>query len=155
MDLEKARTENPDLVLLNETTLKQLTGRGDVREVLGSFVQEKKEADKEWKQQQASIQKIANLGETAFLEILPLVDFYSSREDLKTEAAVSYLVKTETNTVLFDLGGNSDNSDPSPLPHNMEKLGVSLEDVDSIVISHNHGDHTGGGAWSGQKTFSW
>ncbi len=153
--LEKARGENPDLnILLSESNLREITGTGNVREVLRRYLQGREESAKEWEKQQESIQEIVNLGETASLEILPLVEFYASRQDLKTEAAVSYLIKTETNTVLFDLGRNSENSDPSPLLHNMEKLGVSLEDVDTIVISHNHDDHTGGSAWSRQKTFS-
>jgi 7,8-dihydropterin-6-yl-methyl-4-(beta-D-ribofuranosyl)aminobenzene 5'-phosphate synthase len=153
--LEKARAENPDLnVLLSESILREVTGTSDVREVLRRYLQGREETAKEWEKQQASIQKMVNLGETASLEILPLVEFYASRQDLKTEAAVSYLIKTETNTILFDLGGNLEDSDPSPLLYNMEKLGVSLEDVDTIVISHNHDDHTGGSAWSHQKTFS-
>jgi 7,8-dihydropterin-6-yl-methyl-4-(beta-D-ribofuranosyl)aminobenzene 5'-phosphate synthase len=153
--LEKARGENPDLsILLSESNLREATGTGDVREVLRRYLQGREESAKEWEKEQASIQEMVNLGETAFLEILPLVEFYSSREDLKTEPAVSYLIKTEANTILFDLGRNSENTDPSFLLHNMEKLGVSLEDVDTIVISHNHGDHTGGGVWSRQKTFS-
>ncbi len=153
--LEKARSENPDLnILLSESTLKEITGTGDVREVLRRYLQGREESAKEWEQQQASIQKMINLGETASLEILPLVEFYASRQDLQTESAVSYLIKTDTNTVLFDLGRNSENSDPSPLLYNMEKLGVSLEDVDTIIISHNHDDHTGGDEWSRQKTFS-
>lgn len=153
--LEKARGENPDLnILLSESNLREITGTGDVREVLRRYLQGREESAKEWEKQQESIQKMVNLGETASLEILPLVEFYASRQDLKTEAAVSYLIKTETNTVLFDLGRNSENSDPSPLLYNMEKLGVSLKDVDTIVISHNHDDHTGGSAWSRQKTFS-
>jgi 7,8-dihydropterin-6-yl-methyl-4-(beta-D-ribofuranosyl)aminobenzene 5'-phosphate synthase len=36
----------------------------------------------------------------------------------------------------------------------METLGVTLDDIDYIVISHNHGDHTGGGKWSRHNTFS-
>ncbi len=153
--LEKARGENPDLnILLSESILREITGTGSIREILGRYLQGREETAKEWEKQQASIQEMVNLGETAYLEILPLVEFYASRQDLKTEAAVSYLIKTETNTVLFDLGRNSENGDPSPLLHNMEKLGVSLEDMDTIVISHNHDDHTGGSAWSRQKTFS-
>jgi 7,8-dihydropterin-6-yl-methyl-4-(beta-D-ribofuranosyl)aminobenzene 5'-phosphate synthase len=153
--LDKARSENPDLnILLSESILREITGTGDVREVLRRYLQGREESAKEWEKQQASITEMVNLGETAYLEILPLVEFYASRQDLKTEAAVSYLIKTETNTILFDLGRNSENSDPSLLLYNMEKLGVSLEDVDTIVISHNHDDHTGGDEWSRQKTFS-
>jgi len=153
--LEKARGENPDLnALLSESILREVTGTGNIREVLRRYLQGREESAKEWEIQQASIQKMTNLGETTYLEILPLVEFYASRQDLKTESAVSYLIKTDTNTILFDLGRNSENSDPSPLLFNMEKLGVSLEDVDTIVISHNHDDHTGGEAWSSQKTFS-
>jgi len=153
--LEKARVENPDLnILLSESNLREITGTGDVREVLRRYLQGREESAKEWEKQQESIQEMVNLGETSSLEILPLVEFYASRQDLKTEAAVSYLIKTETNTVLFDLGRNSENSDPSSLLHNMEKLGVSLEDVDTIVISHNYSDHPGGSAWSRRKTFS-
>ncbi|MHC4579933.1 MAG: MBL fold metallo-hydrolase [Planctomycetota bacterium] len=153
--LEEARGENPDLnILLSESNLREITGTGDMREVLRRYLQGTEESAKEWEKQQASIQRMVNLGETASLEILPLVEFYASRQDLKAEAAVSYLIKTEKNTILFDLGRNAVNSDPSPLLYNMKKLGVSLEDVDTIVISHNHDDHTGGGAWSHQKTFS-
>jgi 7,8-dihydropterin-6-yl-methyl-4-(beta-D-ribofuranosyl)aminobenzene 5'-phosphate synthase len=153
--LEKARSENPDLsILLSESTLKEVTGTGDVREVLRRYLQGREESAKEWEKQQASTQKMVNLGETSSLEILPLVEFYASRQDLKTEAAVSYLIKTDKNTILFDLGRNAENSDPSPLLYNMEKLGVSLEDVDTIIISHNHDDHTGGDEWSRQRTFS-
>ena len=145
--LEKARGENPDLdTLLSESILKEITGTGDIREVLRRYLQGREESTKEWEKQQASIQKMVNWGQTAYLEILPLVEFYASRQDLKTEAAVSYLIKTEKNTILFDLGRNAENGDPSPLLYNMEKLGVSLEDVDTIVISHNHDDHTGGSA---------
>jgi 7,8-dihydropterin-6-yl-methyl-4-(beta-D-ribofuranosyl)aminobenzene 5'-phosphate synthase len=36
----------------------------------------------------------------------------------------------------------------------MKKLGVTIGEIDFIVISHNHGDHTGGGKWSRQNTFS-
>jgi len=104
--------------------------------------------------QQSTFQKIENLGTTKFLEILPLIDWYTSREDLKVETGVSYLIKTDENSILFDIGLNHEQSDPSPLLHNMKQLGITIDDFDTIVISHNHGDHVGGGKWSKNKTFS-
>jgi len=97
---------------------------------------------------------ISELGETGFLSILPLIDWHSSDPGFKTEMGVSYLVKTDHLTVLFDVGQNTHAEDPSPLLHNMAKLGVDLAGVDAIVISHRHYDHTGGHAWSRKKTFS-
>ncbi len=41
--------------------------------------------------------------------------------------------------VLFDTG-----PDANPLMENMSRLMVSAEDVESVVISHDHWDHTGG-----------
>jgi 7,8-dihydropterin-6-yl-methyl-4-(beta-D-ribofuranosyl)aminobenzene 5'-phosphate synthase len=35
----------------------------------------------------------------------------------------------------------------------MEKLGISIDDIDIIVISHNHSDHVGGD-WGQKNTFS-
>jgi len=36
----------------------------------------------------------------------------------------------------------------------MNQLGVALDDIETIVISHNHPDHVGGLKWSRRKTFS-
>lgn len=41
--------------------------------------------------------------------------------------------------MLFDTGG-----DVATLLHNMSKLGVEPSDIDNVVLSHEHGDHTGG-----------
>ncbi len=40
------------------------------------------------------------------LEVLPLVDWYAARDNLKTESGVSYLVQADDTTFLFDLGLN-------------------------------------------------
>ena len=116
------------------------------------FREAKHEAEIQWRQ--STSQKIKNLGTASYLEILPLVDWHTSREDLKVEAGVSYLVKTDEASILFDVGLNREQSDPSPLLHNMKQLGITVNDFDTIVVSHNHGDHVGGGKWSKKKTFS-
>jgi 7,8-dihydropterin-6-yl-methyl-4-(beta-D-ribofuranosyl)aminobenzene 5'-phosphate synthase len=102
----------------------------------------------------SKVEKIRNIGSTKILEILPLIDWYTDRGDLKGEAGVSYLVKTDESLILFDVGMNKNNEDPSPLLYNMNKLGINPEKIDVIVISHNHMDHTGGFKWSSKKSFS-
>ena len=42
-------------------------------------------------------------------------------------------------TILFDTGADS-----STLLHNMRELNIDPTSVEAIVISHAHGDHTGG-----------
>lgn len=42
-------------------------------------------------------------------------------------------------TVLFDTGGNGE-----VLLSNMREMGIKPEEVDTVVLSHNHEDHTGG-----------
>lgn len=121
-------------------------------EELVRFREGKQEAELQW--QRSTFEKIRDLGATKSLEILPLIDWHTSREDLKVETGVSYLIKTDENSILFDVGLNREQSDPSPLLHNMNRLGITIDDFDIIVISHNHGDHVGGGKWSEKKTFS-
>ena len=123
-----------------------------LKKELTKFIEAKQKAEKQW--ETSKYQKIKNIGTTKTLEILPLIDWHSNREDLKVELGVSYLIKTDEESILFDVGLNSVQSDPSPLLINMNQLGISLEDFNIIVISHNHGDHVGGGKWSENKTFS-
>jgi len=118
------------------------------------FNKGKRKAEEHW--QQSTVQKIADLGATKSLEILPLIDWHTStsHEDLKGEAGVSYLIKTDENSVLFDVGLNSRQSDPSLLLQNMKQLGITTDDFDIIVISHNHLDHVGGMKWQRRRSFS-
>lgn len=96
----------------------------------------------------------ADIGSTRTLEILPLVDWQTANADLRGEAGVSYLVRTDGSTILFDVGGNLADTDPSPLEANMQRLGVRLVDIDTIVISHPHMDHVGGMRPAWARTFS-
>jgi len=91
---------------------------------------------------------LQGLGTTKMLTVLPLLDWHAARPDLKTDAGVSYLVETDDITVLFDTGNNTQDADPAPLESNMEALGVSFDDLDAVVISHAHFDHTGGRRWT-------
>lgn len=94
------------------------------------------------------------LGLTSELSILPLVDWHTVSGNLKGEFGVSYLIKTDTDSILLDLGNNDMKLSPSSLEHNMRELGVTIDEVDTIVISHNHFDHVGGMQWSKKGTFS-
>jgi 7,8-dihydropterin-6-yl-methyl-4-(beta-D-ribofuranosyl)aminobenzene 5'-phosphate synthase len=148
--MNEARKKDSQLSQL----LKELAKTEDLEKMLRRFYRGKKEAEEDWIAQQVSIQKLEGMGATKSLVILPLVEWYANREDLKTEAGVSYLIKTDSSTILYDLGMNLEETDPSPLMYNMERLGIGLNDFDTIVISHNHSDHVGGSKWSREKTFS-
>jgi len=95
-----------------------------------------------------------DLGAVKSLAILPLIDWYTAREDLAGEPGVSYLVEADDTTILFDVGYNMRGEHPSPLLCNMQALGVNLEDVDCIVISHLHCDHVGGMGCQRRRTFA-
>ncbi|MFH5832069.1 MBL fold metallo-hydrolase [Halalkalibaculum sp. DA3122] len=110
------------------------------------------QANEEYREYQPP--QIRNFGSTNRLSILPLVNWHTSNPDLKTEMGVSYLVKTDSATILFDLGQNADGESPSPLEYNMGRLEISLDEIDIIFISHNHFDHVGGQKWVDEGSFS-
>lgn len=111
-----------------------------------------RKAERIWQEYQPP--KISNFGSTKSLSVLPLIEWYTSRPELLGEPGVSYLIETDHNTILFDVGLNQDETDPSPLQHNMQVLGITTADFDTVVISHNHPDHVGGFKWMDLNTFS-
>jgi 7,8-dihydropterin-6-yl-methyl-4-(beta-D-ribofuranosyl)aminobenzene 5'-phosphate synthase len=58
---------------------------------------------------------------------------------LETGWGFSCLIEGLADTVLFDTGGDGD-----ILLANMQRLGLDVEAVDAVVLSHIHGDHIGG-----------
>jgi metal-dependent hydrolase (beta-lactamase superfamily II) len=110
-----------------------------------------RQAAQDW---QTTVSPIINLGSTRTLSILPLVENESSRSDLQAEHGVSYLIKTDNATILFDIGYNQNATSPSPLEANMAALGISLDDASILFFSHNHPDHVGGTNWWRAGTFS-
>lgn len=73
------------------------------------------------------------------LKITILYDNYLYTRGTKTDWGFSCLIEGTAKTILFDTGTKSE-----ILHHNIKKLGVNIEKVEIIAISHNHGDHTGG-----------
>ncbi|KUO51629.1 MAG: MBL fold metallo-hydrolase [Desulfitibacter sp. BRH_c19] len=54
------------------------------------------------------------------------------------EWGLSFLIEIEGKTILFDTGATG------AIVPNARTLGINLEDVDLVVLSHGHYDHTGG-----------
>lgn len=108
------------------------------------------EIERAWKARQP--QRLADFGTTRTLEVTPVVNF-RARPGLKAEAGVSYLVKTDTQTILFDLGFNRRDEAISPLQHNLAALGIDRTKLDAVFLSHAHRDHLGGAAWEKSRSF--
>ena len=68
-----------------------------------------------------------------------LVDAFGSRPDLHQDWGYAALVEYGGKRILFDTGNDS-----SGFVQNARRLGVDLSDLDAVVISHRHGDHTAG-----------
>ena len=80
-----------------------------------------------------------NLTYAKHVEIVVVVDNYQFRNDLMTAWGISIHLVVDGFKILFDTGP----SEPI-LEYNAAKLGIDLTDIDTIVISHVHGDHIGG-----------
>lgn len=91
-------------------------------------------------------QPLGDFGTTRTLEVVPVVNLRAS-PGLKAEPGVSYLVKTDSQTILFDLGFNRENEARSPLQHNLAALSIDRGQLDAVFVSHAHRDHVGGAAW--------
>lgn len=74
------------------------------------------------------------------MKITVTYDNYALKAGLGTGWGFSALVETENEPpILFDTG-----ADGVTLLHNMKQLGIDPSRIGTIVISHNHYDHTGG-----------
>jgi 7,8-dihydropterin-6-yl-methyl-4-(beta-D-ribofuranosyl)aminobenzene 5'-phosphate synthase len=74
------------------------------------------------------------------MRIKVIYDNCLSKSGLKTGWGFSSLIETNyAPPLLFDTG-----ADGATLLHNMKKLGIVPGRIGIIVISHAHGDHTGG-----------
>jgi 7,8-dihydropterin-6-yl-methyl-4-(beta-D-ribofuranosyl)aminobenzene 5'-phosphate synthase len=96
--------------------------------------------------------RLTNLGEVNRLSILPLVERHTSKETLRGEPGVSYLIRADELTMLFDAGLGLGRG-RTALESNAEDLGVRLDDIDCLVVSHLHADHVGGPAAQLRHTF--
>lgn len=73
------------------------------------------------------------------IEITMLYNNISQHPDLVASWGLSCLIEGTEKTILFDTGG-----DGQLLLSNMERLEKDPLSVDTVVLSHVHGDHTGG-----------
>lgn len=73
------------------------------------------------------------------MKIVIVFDNYLYNPELKTEWGFSCMIEGLKKTILFDTG-----SDGTLLLSNMRTLDAHVKKIDTIVISHDHWDHTGG-----------
>ncbi|MFM7192817.1 MAG: MBL fold metallo-hydrolase, partial [Microcystaceae cyanobacterium] len=70
--------------------------------------------------------------------ITVLVENTAGKRGLLGEHGLSFWITANGQPILFDTGQGM------ALAHNAEKLGIALEDLTAIALSHGHYDHTGG-----------
>ncbi len=89
-----------------------------------------------------------SLGKKEAITVTIVYDNYPHNPDLQTDWGFSCLIEGLEKTILFDTG-----ADGSILLDNMTKLQIDPQQVDIIVLSHVHWDHTGGlSAFLGQNS---
>jgi 7,8-dihydropterin-6-yl-methyl-4-(beta-D-ribofuranosyl)aminobenzene 5'-phosphate synthase len=72
---------------------------------------------------------------------LAVVCEHEHEEGFKGEAGVSYLLRTDQGALLYDIGFGAQHT---TFADNTSRMGLKMEDVDALAISHLHADHMGG-----------
>ena len=75
------------------------------------------------------------------IRITVLVDNTVRKSGLIAEHGLSFLLETGEAKIVFDTGQGI------ALPHNTAAWDLRLDDIDAVVLSHGHYDHTGGLAY--------
>ena len=75
---------------------------------------------------------------TLTMRIITLIENVVNSGNLQAEHGLSLYIETDKQKILFDTGQSD------MFIQNAHKLGVNIEDIDSLVLSHGHYDHTGG-----------
>ncbi|MBN1416128.1 MAG: MBL fold metallo-hydrolase [Bacteroidales bacterium] len=71
--------------------------------------------------------------------LISVYDNYKIKAELKTAWGFASIIETPAEKILFDTGG-----DPVILLSNMQKMNIDPGSIHKVIISHVHGDHTGG-----------
>ena len=72
------------------------------------------------------------------MKLLTLMEDTAGEAAVKGEHGLSFYIETEQHRLLMDTGASDLTWE------NAEKLGVDLESIDTVIISHGHYDHAGG-----------
>lgn len=72
------------------------------------------------------------------MKITTLIENLVYKQGLVAEHGLAIYIETENKKILFDTGQSG------LFLQNAQKLGIAIEDVDMLVLSHGHYDHTGG-----------
>ena len=72
------------------------------------------------------------------MEIITLIENKEGICGLQNEFGLSFLIKDENKTFIFDTGKTGE------FIKNADKLNINLKDIKDMVLSHSHFDHTGG-----------
>ncbi len=83
--------------------------------------------------------KLRRVEKMVSFTVTVLFDNRSINPAFKSGWGFSALIQTGNRNILFDTG-----CDGESLLHNLQAARVKPEEIDTIVISHNHWDHTGG-----------
>ena len=75
------------------------------------------------------------------MRITTIVDNTAS-DDMWGEHGQAILIEKDDRVILFDTGQTAE-----VLRYNMGNLGISPDEIDTVVLSHGHYDHTGGLPW--------
>src|SRR5215212_1953152 len=79
------------------------------------------------------------MAQTSGANITILFDAFGKPSDLRRGWGYSSLVEYGGRRILFDAGSNA-----AGFEHNVKLLGVDLKNLDFVVLSHRHNDHTAG-----------
>lgn len=72
------------------------------------------------------------------IKILTLLENLVYKQGLFAEHGLAFYIETDNKKILFDTGQSA------LFLQNAKTLGVEIGDIDAVVISHGHYDHTGG-----------
>jgi len=123
---------------------------GAAAALAGRYVVARSKADKQTVAELDT--RLSDLGEVERLSILPVVERHTEGAGLLGEPGVSYLIEADDLTLLFDTGLGT-GRDRTVLESNAGTLGVALDDLHCVVISHLHADHVGGAKFQFRHTF--